>query len=128
MQFQIFSSREDLIALVFDGSQVSGGYDSDYRLGLSNKEAVAKIVTAELINILKNLHAIEPNSIGLENLGRSGNYFARTASGWFKRAEVAWQDEMPKEVSQIKSWLMLGNAALKSNNTIAPLLERNEIF
>jgi len=72
---------------------------------INDKEAVAKIVTAELINILKNLHAIEPNSIGLENLGRSGNYFARTARGWFKRAEVAWQDEIPKEVSQIKSWL-----------------------
>lgn len=72
---------------------------------INDKIAVAKTLTAELINILTSLHAIEPNRIGLEKLGRSGDYFARTVRGWCKRAEIAWGPELPKEVLQIKSWL-----------------------
>jgi hypothetical protein len=85
MQFQIFSSREDLIALVFDGSQVSGGYDSDYRLGLSNKEA-DKLVESKNEPVETTSDRRRPLTSGGGR--RKSNTKSRGGSGSAARAET----------------------------------------
>ena len=36
--------------------------------------------------------SIDPSTVGLSDLGRTGDYFSRTAKGWLKRANAAWGD------------------------------------
>ncbi|MBH67671.1 MAG: phosphotransferase family protein [Rhodospirillaceae bacterium] len=72
---------------------------------LRDKAEAAKKLSEELVNILAELHAIKPDSIGLEGLGRPSEYLARTARGWLKRADFAWQDSRPVAVSKIQAWL-----------------------
>ena len=88
---------------------------------LEDKSTIGKYLTEELLNILISLHSIDPIKIGLGDLGRTENYFSRTAKGWLKRANAAWGDSLSNEIAKIERWLLAripaqGSSALLHND------------
>ena len=72
---------------------------------LENKRLVATQLTEVLLNVLIRLHSIDPSKAGLGDLGRTGDYFSRTAKGWLKRANAAWGDSQSVALAKIEKWL-----------------------
>ena len=72
---------------------------------MRNKHLIGEQLTEELLNILIRLHSIDPNGVGLGDLGRTGDYFSRTAKGWLKRANAAWGDSQSVALAKIEKWL-----------------------
>ena len=72
---------------------------------MRNKHLIGEQLTEELLNILIRLHSIDPNGVGLGDLGRTGDYFSRTARGWLKRANVAWGGSQSVALAKIEKWL-----------------------
>ena len=52
-------------------------------------------LTDTLVSVLARLHRIEPEQAGLATLGRPENFLERTARGWARRAEQAWDGSPP---------------------------------
>lgn len=57
--------------------------------------AEAAHLAASLVDVLANLHAVDPAAIGLGDLGRPDGFFHRTVEGWIRRAEAAWTAPPP---------------------------------
>ena len=72
---------------------------------MRNKRFIGEQLTDELLNILIRLHSIDPSTVGLSDLGRTGDYFSRTAKGWLKRANAAWGDSQSVALAKIEKWL-----------------------
>lgn len=58
-----------------------------------------------LVDTLAALHSIDPDSIGLGELGRPEGFLERTIEGWYKRASVATDGEAPAAVDDLAEWL-----------------------
>ena len=72
---------------------------------MRNKHLIGEQLTEELLNILIRLHSIDPSTVGLGDLGRTGDYFSQTAKGWLKRANAAWGDSQSVAIAKIEKWL-----------------------
>lgn len=70
-----------------------------------NAEQVGEGLSDMLIQVLGTLHAVDPAAAGLESLGRPEGFLSRTALGWAKRAELAWEGSTPAVVAEILDWL-----------------------
>lgn len=87
----------------------------DYRSGIviggdlpashANADKVGEHLSDMLIQVLGTLHAVDPADAGLERLGRPEGFLSRTAQGWAKRAELAWEGTAPTVVAEILDWL-----------------------
>lgn len=71
---------------------------------LSSAE-VGPALSTKLIEILTNLHAIEPASIGLGDFGKPAGFLNRAIEGWAKRCAIACDDETPRPAVEISTWL-----------------------
>lgn len=58
-----------------------------------------------IVNMLGDLHAVDANGIGLEELGRPEGMLSRMIDGWEKRAHLAYGPATPAGVSRIARWL-----------------------
>ncbi|MAH84262.1 MAG: hypothetical protein CBB68_07935 [Rhodospirillaceae bacterium TMED8] len=58
-----------------------------------------------LVQTLARLHRVAPAKIGLEQLGRPDGFLHRTREGWHKRAQIAWEGEVPVALSELLIWL-----------------------
>ncbi|WP_425406774.1 phosphotransferase family protein [Hwanghaeella sp.] len=58
-----------------------------------------------LMEILADLHAVDPATVGLDGLGRPEGFLSRTIEGWSKRAHLAWGDDAPSLVDELGGWL-----------------------
>lgn len=63
-----------------------------------------------LVDILSTLHAIDPVSVDLGDLGRPDGFLSRAVAGWIKRAGVAAADvyddgRPPAPAREVASWL-----------------------
>lgn len=72
-----------------------------------NTKKSARNISKMLISTLVEIHRIEPNQIGLENLGKPEGFLERQLEGWFKRGLLAHQeknlDTMKKLYENLKS-------------------------
>lgn len=57
-----------------------------------------------MIATLAQLHTIDPNKIGLEDFGRSGNYFIRQVDRWTKQYRAS-QTEQVSAMERLIDWL-----------------------
>ena len=99
----------------------------------------AKDISKMLISTLVKIHKIEPNQIGLGNLGKPEGFLERQLEGWFKRGLLAHKEKNLKTMTklyetlknstrpkELKSVILhndfkLDNIILKNNNnTIMP--------
>jgi aminoglycoside phosphotransferase (APT) family kinase protein len=68
-------------------------------------EQVGETLSTMLIQVMSALHAVDPVTAGLDRLGRPEGFLERTALGWAKRAELAWEGAAPAVVADILAWL-----------------------
>lgn len=57
-----------------------------------------------IVDALAALHAVRPETVGLEKLGRPEGFVARQVEGWHQRWEGAKTEDYP-EVEELMSWL-----------------------
>jgi len=84
----------------------------DYRPGLvigaASPEGLAASqkskIGEDLMRVLGGLHAVDPATVGLDDLGRPEGFLERTVAGWLKRASLAW-DKTPPLVEALGAWL-----------------------
>lgn len=58
-----------------------------------------------MITVLADLHAIDPRSVGLEQLGRPDGMLTRMIDGWEKRAQFAYDAATPAGIKRTALWL-----------------------
>ena len=73
--------------------------------GSAGQEKTGQALSHMLVEVLCSLHAVDPDAAGLGALGRPEGFLARTAQGWAKRAELAWEGAAPPAVQEILAWL-----------------------
>jgi aminoglycoside phosphotransferase (APT) family kinase protein len=64
----------------------------------------AEALCRNLVDVHLELHAIDPASAGLDDLGRAEGYVARQVSGWSDRYRAARTDDVP-ENETLMAWL-----------------------
>jgi aminoglycoside phosphotransferase (APT) family kinase protein len=70
--------------------------------GMSPKERAA--IYDAMNDVLARLHKVDYESLGLEDFGKPGNYYARQISRWAKQYELAKTDEI-EAVDRLMEWL-----------------------
>jgi aminoglycoside phosphotransferase (APT) family kinase protein len=75
----------------------------DPSLPTQTPEARRKIFTSK-IETLAHLHNFDPETIGLADFGRPGNYFARQVDRWTKQYRASETQHIP-EVEKLIEWL-----------------------
>ena len=73
---------------------------------LRGDSGVGRKIGDMLVTELARLHAVDPASVGLGDLGRPEGFLARTTAGWAKRAGLAWQSEPPPALRELLDWLV----------------------
>lgn len=61
-------------------------------------------IYAQQIDVLAQLHNVDPQKAGLSNFGASGNYFARQINRWTKQYRASGAPEIP-EMERLIEWL-----------------------
>lgn len=75
-----------------------------------------------LVETLAAIHAVDPQAVGLETLGRPQGFFARTAAGWIGRAERMADGPLSPTVAALAQWL----DGAKVPDSAAPTLLHND--
>jgi aminoglycoside phosphotransferase (APT) family kinase protein len=92
---------------------------TEYRRGISIRDRlpaalagdpdVGRRLAATLVDVLVRLHRVDPDAIGLGDLGRPQGFLARSTEGWIKRAGLAVQGwGSPRTLSlvdRLATWL-----------------------
>lgn len=79
-------------------------------------------LSALLIDTLAAIHGVDPDAVGLGDLGRPEGFFSRTAKGWLTRAERMGDGGLSPTVKEIAAWL--GKVSEPAGN--APTLLHND--
>jgi aminoglycoside phosphotransferase (APT) family kinase protein len=85
------------------GLVISGSLPADRPLDRLERNALGR----SLIDILGDLHAIEPAEVGLDDLGKPEGMLARMIGGWHKRGLLAAEpmQQGVGEIDEIAAWL-----------------------
>ncbi len=68
---------------------------------------LASRIGTMLIDALADLHAVDPASVGLQDLGRPEGFITRQLEGWVRRWHAAAARERP-DVARLLAWLQSG--------------------
>jgi len=71
---------------------------------LALSEADTRTLCLRIVDLLVELHGIDPESAGLSQLGRGSGYVARQVAGWTARYEKARTDNVP-DFARVTTWL-----------------------
>ena len=66
---------------------------------------IGGVLSAQMIDFLAALHAVDPEDADLADLGRPAGFLDRAVSGWAKRARVATDDSPPASIRDLVRWL-----------------------
>jgi aminoglycoside phosphotransferase (APT) family kinase protein len=62
-------------------------------------------LSRSMVEVLADLHAVDPHSVGLDRLGRPDGMLARMIDGWERRANVAYEAATPAGIARSAQWL-----------------------
>lgn len=62
-------------------------------------------LAGQMVDVLAQLHALEPRAVGLQDLGRPDGMVARQARNWTLRANDAFETGMPPALQAVARWL-----------------------
>jgi len=82
---------------------VDGRVITDSRLTNFSPSQRGQLIDSAMKN-LAALHLVNVNTVGLEDFGRSGNYFERQISRWTKQYQASETEELP-EMNRLIDWL-----------------------
>ena len=71
----------------------------------ASAEGQGEALSEMLAKTLAQLHAVDPESVGLGDLGRPEGFLERTIEGWCKRASVATDGQAPAALDDLAQWL-----------------------
>lgn len=91
--FQLIEYRDGLVI----GPQLPMGLPAD---------APARLTTT-LVDAMSALHRVDPDEVGLGDLGRPDQFLERQLAGWTRRAQAVWPDGLPAVVNDLTT--RLGN-------------------
>ncbi|MGU7778636.1 phosphotransferase family protein [Burkholderia sp. PU8-34] len=88
----------------------------EYRQGISIRDTLPEALmespeacrqlSTVLCDVMVQLHALDPASVGLGDLGRPDGFLQRTVEGWVKRALLATEDSaMSPLIPELIAWL-----------------------
>lgn len=66
---------------------------------------VGNPLATTLVRLLGDLHAIDPDSVGLADFGKPVGFLQRTIEGWAKRAQIATENQPRTPVTELVEWL-----------------------
>jgi aminoglycoside phosphotransferase (APT) family kinase protein len=72
---------------------------------LAGRADVGATLSAQLVDALAALHAVDAAAIGLETLGRPAGFLARTLEGWATRGGAAADLAEPRAFAETLAWL-----------------------
>ena len=72
---------------------------------LAGRPDEAERIAGDLVDVLADLHRVDPAAVDLEVLGRPQGFLARQVAGWAKRAHLACDGEPGRRVRRIVEWL-----------------------
>lgn len=72
--------------------------------GLDTLPDIGDKLSRTIVDILVQIHSIDPAAVGLESLGRPQGFLERTVEGWAKRVALA-ADPIPAVVPSLIDWL-----------------------
>lgn len=64
-----------------------------------------EILTSDAIDVLTALHALDPDVVGVRDLGRPEGMVERQARNWRMRAEAAFDARLPTRLQEVSQWL-----------------------
>ena len=79
-------------------------YRRDPPAGVVLDETTVRGLSVSLIDTLADLHALDPDEVGLSDLGKPEGYVARQVKGWIGRYEDAATDDLP-QAAKVAKWL-----------------------
>jgi len=89
----------------------------DLPAGLEISPRKMRRLCEELIDVHRELHALDPGALGLGNLGHPEGYVERQISGWARRFRDARTPDVP-DFEDIISWLDAGRPAEQGASVI----------
>jgi aminoglycoside phosphotransferase (APT) family kinase protein len=72
--------------------------------GVSLDATKARRMSETLLDVLVELHTLDPERVGLADLGKPDGYVERQVSGWIKRYAASKTDELPA-MAEVAAWL-----------------------
>ena len=72
---------------------------------LAGRPDEAARIAGDLVDVLADLHRVDPAAVGLESLGRPHGFLARQVAGWAKRAHLACDGQPGRRIRRIVEWL-----------------------
>lgn len=76
----------------------------DLPSGFALPPAKARALCERMVDVLAELHALDPAAVGLAELGRPAGYVARQVAGWSERYRRARTDDVPA-FEEVMAWL-----------------------
>ncbi|WP_261569000.1 phosphotransferase family protein [Frankia gtarii] len=73
--------------------------------GSSGTGTVPGRLTATLLTAMAALHALDPASVGLGELGRPEGFLERQVEGWARRVAAVYPDGLPAAATAVIGWL-----------------------
>lgn len=73
--------------------------------GLASTHAARLSLAGHLLDVLAQLHELDPRALGLQDLGRPDGMVARQARNWTFRARDAFESGMPRALHTVARWL-----------------------
>jgi aminoglycoside phosphotransferase (APT) family kinase protein len=96
--------------------------------GVAAEPAAARRLSAQVVDGLVELHALDPAALraaGLAELGHPEGYVARQVAGWSARWRAAVTDEVP-EIDRAAAWLAAHMPSGSAGPGAAPVLLHND--
>ncbi|HEY3910925.1 MAG TPA: phosphotransferase family protein [Stellaceae bacterium] len=73
--------------------------------GLINPPDIGAVLSRHLVESLAALHAVDPQAIGLDTLGRPTGFLGRTVEGWATRGAAVIDPANPRAFAETVAWL-----------------------
>lgn len=78
--------------------------NSELPAGLTSEDVGPKLFKT-IVNVLHQLHSVDPSCVGLENFGKPEGFLKRAVDGWHKRANLATGSTRLPIVAELVAWL-----------------------
>ena len=72
---------------------------------LVGRPGEAARIAADLVDVLTDLHRVDPAAVDLDSLGRPQGFLARQVAGWAKRAHLACDGRPGRRIRRVVEWL-----------------------